>query len=663
MKRVFLQLILAISFVSANAQINGYNITMLLTDSNQVTVYAEPSGSGSVKWLQNSVTVAFPTNSAWGNINKNDYTVEFDGSLFSKQFQTPIVHVDASKAPAGYSYITFWSSADANFSSAQLNNGQRYKVCTITTKRKIDVPFRVVDFADFGGSAMDGVTVIGDNNLQHFVHNGSNKTTFYSSKTESVSQYQTGYAGTWSTSGNTPEFAWLEITPPSADVEVTISADKSDLKINDLVKFTLTTTNHGINQALNTFAQFNLPANFKFIGFESSATGTTYNSSTGKWDIGTLNNGNSVNATITAKVIKIGSSDVTANAKSITTDPLLTNNSASITITATNDNPIATADAVTTTINKPITNGINATDPNGDKLTYTVTTNPANGSVNINAETGTYVYTPNKDFIGNDSFVVTITDGNGGSTTATVNVTVIASLTLTKHASAPTYRNDGRYDVTYVLVLNNKSKNTASNVQVLENLDNIFAGTGCSYQIDNITASGSLSVNSLFNGSSNIKTLIDNQTMSAGAKDSITLSLIVDTKGQSVVISVHNKADFSYSLAGNTYTDSSNTTQTDIPVVSLFMPDGFTPNGDGINDTFYIAHPDNIKLEIQIFNRWGNVVYESKDYQNDWDGKGTGSFLGKQLPNGTYYCTYKAVNKANGNINAKGTKYLILQNN
>lgn len=662
MKKVFLQLILVISFISANAQINGYNITMLLTDSNQVTVYAEPNGSGSVKWLQNSVTVAFPTNSTWGNINKNDYSVVFDGSVFGKQFQPAVVHTDVSKAPSGYSYITFWSSADPDIASAQLNNGQRYKVCTITTKRKIDVPFRVVDFADYGGNALDGVTVIGDNAQQHFVNDGTNKTTFYSSKTESAVPYQTGYTGTWSTSGSTSEYAWLEIVPPSADVEVNLTADKSNLKINDVVKFTVTTLNYGANQALDTKTSFKLPAGFVFQKFETSAGNTTYDASTGIWNIGTLNNENSVSMVITAKVIKVGSVDIAGSAESIIFDPILSNNKNTINIVTTNDNPVTEPNTITTTLNKPITNSVTATDPNGDVLTYSVTTPPAHGTVNINPETGAYIYTPEKDYTGNDSFIVTVTDGNGGVATSTVNVTVIASPTLTKYASAPQYRNDGKYEINYVLVLNNKAKTTASNVQVIENLDAVFVGTGCSYTINSITASGNLNVNNTFNGSSVIKTLVDNQTMNAGAKDSIMLSLIVDTKGQSVVISVQNKADFSYSLAGNTYTDSSNSTQTDIPVVSLFMPDGFTPNGDGINDTFSIAHPDNIKLEIQIFNRWGNVVYESKDYQNDWDGKGSGSFLGKQLPNGTYYCTYKAVNKATGSIDGKGTKYLILQN-
>lgn len=60
----------------------------------------------------------------------------------------------------------------------------------------------------------------------------------------------------------------------------------------------------------------------------------------------------------------------------------------------------------------------------------------------------------------------------------------------------------------------------------------------------------------------------------------------------------------------------------------------FTPNGDGFNDVWHIGnihhYPNN---EIQVFNRYGNVVYSITSYKNDWDG----TYGGKQLPDGTYY--------------------------
>jgi gliding motility-associated-like protein len=68
------------------------------------------------------------------------------------------------------------------------------------------------------------------------------------------------------------------------------------------------------------------------------------------------------------------------------------------------------------------------------------------------------------------------------------------------------------------------------------------------------------------------------------------------------------------------------------------IKNAFTPNGDGINDTWFIydqnfclTNPGGAK--VTVFNRYGSRVFESKDYANKWDG----TYNGKPLPDGTYY--------------------------
>lgn len=67
----------------------------------------------------------------------------------------------------------------------------------------------------------------------------------------------------------------------------------------------------------------------------------------------------------------------------------------------------------------------------------------------------------------------------------------------------------------------------------------------------------------------------------------------------------------------------------------LIMPTGFSPNGDGANDTFFIrgldAYPANTFV---VLNRWGNVVYDRLNYRNDWNGE---NIQNQPLPNGTYF--------------------------
>jgi hypothetical protein len=65
----------------------------------------------------------------------------------------------------------------------------------------------------------------------------------------------------------------------------------------------------------------------------------------------------------------------------------------------------------------------NDSDPDGDTLSVTSASNPAHGSVVVNAD-GTVTYTPDPGFTGTDTFTYTISDGNGGTDTATVTVNV-----------------------------------------------------------------------------------------------------------------------------------------------------------------------------------------------------------------------------------------------
>ena len=72
----------------------------------------------------------------------------------------------------------------------------------------------------------------------------------------------------------------------------------------------------------------------------------------------------------------------------------------------------------------------------------------------------------------------------------------------------------------------------------------------------------------------------------------------------------------------------------------FFIPEGFSPNGDGINDLFVIRGIMNFPSnQFKIFNRWGDLVFEASPYENKWDGRSTSSLNvgGDTLPVGTYF--------------------------
>ncbi|MFN5633230.1 MAG: gliding motility-associated C-terminal domain-containing protein [Flavobacteriia bacterium] len=80
-----------------------------------------------------------------------------------------------------------------------------------------------------------------------------------------------------------------------------------------------------------------------------------------------------------------------------------------------------------------------------------------------------------------------------------------------------------------------------------------------------------------------------------------------------------------------------------IPSLPIVFPNVISPNDDGINDLFEIKNlPEN--TDVLILNRWGNLVFSSSNYQNNWGGKDTS---GKELADGVY--TYKFTTKTGEN--------------
>ncbi|MDH3382412.1 MAG: gliding motility-associated C-terminal domain-containing protein, partial [Flavobacteriaceae bacterium] len=108
----------------------------------------------------------------------------------------------------------------------------------------------------------------------------------------------------------------------------------------------------------------------------------------------------------------------------------MTNQTINITVTPVNDPPVITSAATANTnMNVTLVTTVAANDVDGNTLTYSIVTNPVNGTLSINSTTGVLTYIPNNGYLGSDSITITVTDG---TFTVTQDITILVLLDTDK---------------------------------------------------------------------------------------------------------------------------------------------------------------------------------------------------------------------------------------
>jgi gliding motility-associated-like protein len=99
-------------------------------------------------------------------------------------------------------------------------------------------------------------------------------------------------------------------------------------------------------------------------------------------------------------------------------------------------------------------------------------------------------------------------------------------------------------------------------------------------------------------------------------------------------------------------------TSKEIPETHLFIPNAFTPDGDGVNDTFMALYNGNdiLHFTMEVYDRWGGRIFRSENILIGWDGKKNG----KECPGGVYvYKIVFSVDSIPGNQERVGTVALV----
>nr|WP_161964271.1 gliding motility-associated C-terminal domain-containing protein [Chitinophaga flava] len=450
-----------------------------------------------------------------------------------------------------------------------------------------------------------------------------------------------------------------------ADLAVNKSADKPEVAVGRPLNYTITVTNHGpatMNNGETITITEALPAALTNVGF--AATGGNYNASTGAFQLTSVL---PVGGTIQLNVS--GTIDAAYTGSSITnnvaiaagiTDPDNSNNTASVTTGITPPPSFETWKTVTTEYG---TGQIHA----GEKLTYTIYVRnngkvplpdvtitdpvPAHTSyVSGGALKGNIVNFSIKDLAPGATTSVTfvvkaddnLTGISGISNTATVSDGYITKptagcdpavpgcdintpgtnietgggdLSITKEVVTPQAPYRMGQQVTYRITVHNAWDQTFTNVAVEDLLP-----AGLEAPTSTTADKGKVQTDQ-----AGKRMLWDIGQLMAGETLQMTLVCRVIDGGQVV-----NQARVTANEPQINLTNDLAEAVIQVEGQDLSFPNVFTPNGDGKNEKFIIGGLEKYPgSALYIYNRWGSMVYQSKDYKNDWNGSG--------LNEGTYY--------------------------
>ncbi|MBA2611873.1 MAG: gliding motility-associated C-terminal domain-containing protein [Bacteroidetes bacterium] len=257
-----------------------------------------------------------------------------------------------------------------------------------------------------------------------------------------------------------------------------------------------------------------------------------------------------------------------------------------------------------------------------------------------------------------------IGESGGCLDTALVSVFVIncnnTMFGMTKAAGKPVLVYNSFYNVSFTVTAVNASTINLTNVTLNEDLATAFpmpSNFSVVSQPVITSQNSSLSINPLFDGISQISlTSPSTSTLLANKRDTIVFTVRIDPKGfygpfKNWVIGfanfINNVTVMDTSNNGFTWdpdfdgdpTNNDTVTIISLPPIDLFIPDGFSPDGDGKNDVFFIKGLNGRPVKLTIFNRWGNKVYEKSEYDNSWNAyPNVANTIGSnKVPSATYY--------------------------
>ena len=488
------------------------------------------------------------------------------------------------------------------------------------------------------------------------------------------------------------------VTPVDAMADLSLSKTVVDddimPNVGDEITFQITVTNDGPDAATGVEVVDLLPAGFDFILF--SATSGTYNQTTGLWTVGTIPSGGSQTLFIDVLVnAPTGTAGEYFNTAEVTASDVMDPNS-----DPDNDDGDQSEDdedgilIMTETADLSLVKSVSDVNANvGDVVVFTIQIN------NAGADEATGVAVQDISPIGYSN-IENISNGGilFGNIIDWTNLNVpLTGLTLTYEATVnmPTLE-EGEYvnvaqitasdqfdpnsdpdnddgdqseddednasintpttDIEVTKVVDNENPNIADEITFTISATNLGGINATSIEILDALPSGYQFVN--YNATSgtydDFTGVWQIPTVNGGETETLEITVVVLDINDYLNIASLQFLDQIDSDRGNDVDDAT------IDPSCLKIYNEFSPNGNGKNDYFYIDcinnYPNNT---LEIYNRWGNLVYSKEGYDNTFNGESNGRSVfnkNEKLPVGTYYYI---LDLGNGSERRAGWLYLI----
>lgn len=145
------------------------------------------------------------------------------------------------------------------------------------------------------------------------------------------------------------------------------------------------------------------------------------------------------------------------------------------------------------------------------------------------------------------------------------------------------------------------------------------------------------------------------QTASSGSSQDIPVQ-----KNTTYTVKLNNQSDLEYNFQVRAATQNGDFESLSNVIsyrrsAGVFVPDAFTPNGDGYNDVLEAKSEQLLSFKMSVMNRWGVVVFHSDDITKGWDG----TVEGTNAPVGYYYYKMTFVDDINQTVEKSGTFMLL----